>query len=63
MRSSSRHTFQYHDFVGGINVQAPAVNWECNGIIVQRAIGASIMLYTTRTIRGKKSGKGVGTDQ
>ena len=39
-----RFTFQHHYLVSGIDVQAPAIERECDRVVVQRAVSAGIML-------------------
>lgn len=42
----ARRTLQYHNFVGGIDVQTPPIKWERDGVVVQCAISACIVLLS-----------------
>jgi len=44
MQISIGRTFQYDDFVGGIDVQTPTVEWESDRVVIQRTVGAGIVL-------------------
>lgn len=62
MTTSTRRTFHYDDFVGSVDVQTPTVERERDGIVVQRAVGAGIVLGSMHMIRKSDSGRDFRTD-
>lgn len=59
---SKRRTFHHDDFVGGVNIQTPTIERESDGIVVQRAVGAGIVLGFMYIIRENDSDKEIRTD-
>ena len=62
MAASTGRTFHYDDFVGGVDVQTPTVKRESDGIVIQRAVGAGVVLGFMHMIRENDSGRDFRTD-